>query len=140
MRRRIIRSEHSKLAGLALLLLSKIFPVNERSGLNLKGERNLNNCNLKLILESANDENMLFWKLHELLYLVPQDVNDIFKPMQKVAFFICNICKIILLVNRLYSRNYWNCSWGWIQDSWCGAICWLWLLLASIFNWKWQFF
>jgi hypothetical protein len=33
LRRKIVRSEHSKLAGLSLLLLSKIFPVSERSGI-----------------------------------------------------------------------------------------------------------
>lgn len=32
LRRKIVRSEHSKLAGLALLLLTKIFPASERSG------------------------------------------------------------------------------------------------------------
>ena len=84
MRRKIIRSEHSKLAGLALLLLSKIFPVNERSGLNLKGERNIENCNLKLIIESTNDKHALFWKLHELMYSPKHSVNDLFTPMQKV--------------------------------------------------------
>lgn len=35
LRRKIIRSEHSKLAGLALLLLAKIFPAGERSGKNI---------------------------------------------------------------------------------------------------------
>lgn len=32
LRRKIVRSEHSKLAGLSLLLLTKIFPASERSG------------------------------------------------------------------------------------------------------------
>lgn len=32
LRRKIVRSEQSKLAGLSLLLLTKIFPASERSG------------------------------------------------------------------------------------------------------------
>ncbi len=85
MRRRIIRSEHSNLAGLALLLLSKIFPVNERSGLNLKGERNLENCNLKLVLEFTKEDHVLFWKLHELMYSTKHGIHDLFNPLQNVS-------------------------------------------------------
>lgn len=89
LRRKIVRSEHSKLAGLSLLLLSKLFPVSERSGIvvillfnliilgvNLKGERNLDNNNLKCTNEYSKQEHSCFLSVHDLFYHSPSKLAD----------------------------------------------------------------
>lgn len=91
LRRKIVRSEHSKLAGLALLLLSKIFPACERSGklflclnfitkqlgVNLRGERNIENKNLKNFCQIRDRSYDFVCHLHKLFYISPSDVLKI---------------------------------------------------------------
>ena len=95
MRRKTVRSEHAKLAVMALLLLSKIFPVNERSGLNLKGDRNTDNVNLKLINENSENIHKVFWSLHASLYTLAGSATDHIKSLQNVIIIIYEFYDIL---------------------------------------------
>lgn len=89
--RRLSKSQDSSLCGKILLLISKAFPSNERSGVNLRGDLNLDNITpIDENISNSVDASLYsaFWRLQFFMYHPIQAlISENWTTTKAVSFF-----------------------------------------------------